>query len=668
MLLCRALLRSRAVRIALVSRELYPYVGGGIAPIVAAAARQLSASHEVTVVTSQMHRAQHEQLARARDPRLLPDTIRLVWVPEPPSGGFGAYFSYMHCYSANAYRALREAYPNGAPDVIEFCDYLAEGFVTTQARHTSDPWLEGSLVCVRLHTTSEICSVLDGHLPDDFHTVAIHDAERYALRHADRLLWSGGDVLATYKRFYGAGQLAPGVRIPDAYLNEIGAHPPAPLPPRSDGRPLRLLYIGRAERRKGVQNLIRAMVRMPRPDVQLELLGGDTLTGPLQTSVREQLELMIACDDRIRLLDEVPRYEVAQHIDQADAIVVPSLWECWPNVGRQALLRNRPILATPVGGLTDMVRAGVSGWLTRDTSVAALADAIERLAGARHEIDEMVEAGGPRGVFEELTDPAAFVAAYEALAAEPAGRTPARRRRREPVVSVVVPYFKLDEHLPETLDSVRAQTHGSVEVIVANDGSLRREDEFLFDLDDVTVVTQPNAGLSQARNFGIAHARGEYVLPLDADDVISPSFVTRCVDALERDRDLAYATTWVQFMEPDSTPLVDELGGYSPFGNWSRLIERNNVGGTCSAVFRRRVFELGFRYSPDLTSYEDWLLYYQLHRGGYHGAVIPERLFHYRVRPASMMRVDGQGRTGLIFNEIKAHVRESEVEWVASRT
>ena len=48
------------------------------------------------------------------------------------------------------------------------------------------------------------------------------------------------------------------------------------------------------------------------------------------------------------------------------------------------------------------------------------------------------------------------------------------------------------------------------------------------------------------------------MLPLDADDVIEPTFVERCVDALERDPALAYVTTWVEYMEPDGTPIADE--------------------------------------------------------------------------------------------------------------
>ena len=654
------------MRIALVSRELYPYAGGGIAPIVAAAARELAGIAEVTVVTSADSRAEHERLRSAGDPRLLPDAVRIAWVEEPGED-WGAWLSYMHLYSARVRAVLKQLYGDHGPDVIEFCDYLGEGFVTVQDRHTSGAWLRDTLVCVRLHTTSELCAVLDGHLPDDFHTVALHEAERYVLRRADRVLWSGGDVLGTYERYYGAGALAPAVQLRDAFLVE--REPPVDLggAPRP-GEPLRLLYLGRAERRKGVQNLLRAFTAIERPDVRLTLLGGDTDTGPLGRSLRAQLELMAAGDDRVRFLDAVPRGEVSAAIADAHVVVVPSLWECWPNVAREALLHNRPVLATPVGGLTELVAPGRSGWLARDASPAGIQEAIERLAEDPEQIAELIRERRPRALVDELTDPEALRAGYAQLAAA-ARRVPAPpRASRPPLVSIVVPYFRLEELVEETLASALAQTYPEIEVILVNDGSLRDVDAHVYDLADrlgVRVVTQPNAGLGPARNFGVAAARGRYVLPLDADDLLAPEFVACCVEALERDPELAYVTTYVQYVEPDGTPVGDELGGYVPYGNWTRLMERNNAAGTCTAVFRRRLFAQGFRYSLDLTSYEDWFLYRELAAGGHHGAVIPERLFKYRIRPQSMMREIGAPLLERLVGELRAHAREAEVRWTA---
>ena len=653
----------RAVRVALVSRELYPFTGGGIAPIVAAAARQLSSVAEVSLATSSAHRSAYRKLRAAGDPRLPPPGVEMVWVEEPLDQG--GYLSHMHHYSANAYRALKEHYGNRGPDLIEFCDYLGEGFVTVQARHTSAAWLDETLVCVRLHTTAELCNVLDGYLPDDAASVAVYDAERFVLRNADRILWPGGDVLATYRRYYGA-DLAPAVRIPDAFLAETPAENgigTVPVP----GEPLRLVYVGRMERRKGVQNLVRAVTGLDRDDWRLTMIGGDTATGAVGTSLATQLQLMVTDDPRITLPGPVSRTEVDRRLREAHVVVLPSLWECWPNTAREALRLNRPLLATPVGGLTEMAQPGRSGWLARDTTPGALREALEERLDDPYGTVELTQTGRPRDVIDELTDEEALIRRYTAL--------PGRHSRRRastpsaPLVSVVVPYFRLERYVEATLRSALAQTYPNVEVLLAVDGSLRTEDGPVLDLAEelgVRVVVQPNSGLGAARNFGIHQSRGSYVLPLDADDVIDPSFVSRCVAALEADADLAYVTTWVEYMSEDGTPLVNEAGGYMPYGNWSRLIERNNVGGTCSAVFRRSVFDRGFAYSQDVTSYEDWLLYLDLHRAGLLGGVVPERLLRYRVRDESMMRKIGAPGLQRISGEVRALALERSTQWVAA--
>jgi glycogen synthase len=653
------------MQIAFVAREFYPFTGGGIAPIVAAAARQLAELAEITVVTSASYRQEYERLRAHGDPRLPPDSVRLVFVEEPDGDDWGEFLSYMHAYSARVDRALRQAFPDRGPDIIEFCDYLGEGFVTAQAGESQDPWLEQTRLCVRLHTTAYLCAVLDGQLSDDFATTAILDAERYVLSRADTVLWPGGDVLGTYERVYGREALAPATKLPDAFFDENeGAGVDRQVP--GDGDALRLLYLGRLERRKGVQNLVRAVTGLASPDVRLTLLGADTDTAPLGASMRKQLELMAAADRRITFGGTVPRSDVGAYIRDSHVVVVPSLWECWPNTAREALMHNRPVLATPVGGLCEMVEPGRSGWLTRDRSAEAIATAIAAIVAQPGDVRRMIESGAPREVFEKLTDRSALVEGYRALARPPRRSGP--RGGDAPLVSIVIPYFRLDRYLRETLASAAAQDHPATEIVIVNDGSLRAEDRIFYELGDefgARVVTQVNSGLGAARNFGIAQSRGRYVLPLDADDIIAPEFVARCVRALERNEKLAYVTSWVEYMDPSGRPASDESGGYYPLGNWSELLERNNVGGTCVALMRRSLFERGFAYSTDLTSYEDWLLYLELHHAGHHGGVIPERLIRYRVREESMMRTVGAPRLARLYEELSAHRRELEISWTA---
>src|SRR6185436_14583991 len=109
-----------------------------------------------------------------------------------PAAADGGFFSPAHLYSARVLERLRELYPDGGPELIEFADFLGEGCVTAQAAAARDRFLSRTLVCVRAHTAGEICEVLNGALPRDFATHATFALERVSLREADRTLW--GDL------------------------------------------------------------------------------------------------------------------------------------------------------------------------------------------------------------------------------------------------------------------------------------------------------------------------------------------------------------------------------------------------------------------------------------------------------------------------------------------
>ena len=115
-------------RIAFATRELHPFAGGGIAPITAALARELAPVADVELFTSARYREAHE-----RSPGDFGDGVLIHFVDEPD--GAGDFYTAGHAWSARLYEALAARYAAaGGPDLIEFVDYLAEGFVTIQAR------------------------------------------------------------------------------------------------------------------------------------------------------------------------------------------------------------------------------------------------------------------------------------------------------------------------------------------------------------------------------------------------------------------------------------------------------------------------------------------------------------------------------------------------------
>jgi len=315
--------------------------------------------------------------------------------------------------------------------------------------------------------------------------------------------------------------------------------------------------------------------------------------------------------------------------------------------------------------MTELVEPGATGWLAEGAEPAQLAAALSPLVAEPQRARELAGAD-QRAVFAELCDPEAIRADYLELC-EPPARPAPRPAADPPLISIVIPYFEMEHFIGEAVASAAAQTHPRTEIVVVNDGSFRVEDRVLLELEErhaLTIVAQPNSGLGAARNFGIAVARGEYVLPLDADNLLEPDFAARALAAVEADPSLAYVTPWLRYLNADGTPWKGTDEGLSPLGNSSRAVERFNLAGDAVALFPRSVFDR-FSYSTDLHGFEDWALYRELRSHGLIGQVIPERLIGYRLRDDSMMRAVSQQREQWVRQAIDAHLVEASVEWTA---
>src|SRR5262245_20604446 len=94
--------------------------------------------------------------------------------------------------------------------------------------------------------------------------------------------------------------------------------------------------------------------------------------------------------------------------------------------------------------------------------------------------------------------------------------------RRQPLVSVIIPCYNHAHYLGEAIESVLAQTVQDFEIIVVDDGSTDSTADVAARYPRVRYVRQNNQGLSAARNTGIKHGLGRFLVFLDADDLLLP--------------------------------------------------------------------------------------------------------------------------------------------------
>lgn len=177
-----------------------------------------------------------------------------------------------------------------------------------------------------------------------------------------------------------------------------------------------------------------------------------------------------------------------------------------------------------------------------------------------------------------------------------------------PLVSVVIPCYNSARYLAETVESVLAQTHARVEVILVDDGSTDATPKIAQSY-PVQYVYQMNRGISAARNTGVMHSRGEYVQFLDHDDRLLPTAIEVGVKFLEERPECAMAIGEHRYIQADGTEI-----GYShkhAIGrdHYAELLEHNFIETPCSVLHRRSALERTGLFAEEVQGAEDYELY-----------------------------------------------------------
>lgn len=195
-----------------------------------------------------------------------------------------------------------------------------------------------------------------------------------------------------------------------------------------------------------------------------------------------------------------------------------------------------------------------------------------------------------------------------------------------PMVSIIMPVYNVEKYLAETLQSVLATTYPAFEVLLmddgSTDGSLAVAQEFARQDARVRVFTQPNAGASAARNNLVPKANGEYILPIDSDDLVEPTFVGRAAEVLMQRPEVKVVA-----------PRMDQFGmksGEIHFPPYSlHLLARKNFVAVC-AMYRKSDWERVGGYCAEVPTREDWEFWLSILEDGGEVVRLPDIEYHYR--------------------------------------
>lgn len=228
-----------------------------------------------------------------------------------------------------------------------------------------------------------------------------------------------------------------------------------------------------------------------------------------------------------------------------------------------------------------------------------------------------------------------------------------------PKVSVIVPCYNQARYLPETLDSVLAQTHQNWECIIVNDGSTDNTEEVALKYceQDERFVYLPkqNGGLSSARNAGLDAAKGEYIQFLDSDDILCPNKFEYQVHLMEKEKtDVCvchhslFITDKNQTFDNAFSSCLYDFTCQNFIYNWGP----NFIIAIHSGLFRSSFLQnYNIHFDERVKALEDWLFWTKIATKGASFSELKDKLVLYRTHVSSMSR----DKSYMMNNAVKAY-------------
>ena len=220
-------------------------------------------------------------------------------------------------------------------------------------------------------------------------------------------------------------------------------------------------------------------------------------------------------------------------------------------------------------------------------------------------------------------------------------------------ISIIIPCWNQAEFLPVAIESAYNQSLPPHEILIINDGSTDDSKEvaerytyknFPLIESPVRVINQVNKGLPSARNTGIMVATGDYVLCLDADDILMENAIERLTQEILITNADIVAPSFKEFGKSNREII---LGGFQ----MQDLMVANRIG-YFSAIRRSALVEVG-GYNPKMKyGWEDHDLWFDLFKRNYSIAIIQEVLVLYRVKEKSMIH-DANAHAEELWKQIK---------------
>ena len=231
-------------------------------------------------------------------------------------------------------------------------------------------------------------------------------------------------------------------------------------------------------------------------------------------------------------------------------------------------------------------------------------------------------------------------------------------KHSQSLVSVIMPCYNDGEYIQKSVESVLLQTYPNIELIIIDDGSDSPETiEVINELEKnerIILLRGQRLYPAGARNLGIRNASGKFILPVDSDDLIEPTYIEKAVQVIESSEDIGVVYCKADLFGEQTGPW--QLPDYS----FEHMLLDNIVFVT--ALFYKADWEKVGGFSTEMRQgmedYDFWLSILEIGKEIYQ---IPETLFHYRIKTVSRTTNFQQSEESVKEIYRKIYLRHSEL-------
>jgi len=209
-----------------------------------------------------------------------------------------------------------------------------------------------------------------------------------------------------------------------------------------------------------------------------------------------------------------------------------------------------------------------------------------------------------------------------------------------PTVSVIIPTYNHARFIAQAVESTLAQTYSDLEIIVVDDGSTDDTQAILASYGDCTrrvrVIHKENRGVAAARNTGILAAQGDYLLFLDADDLIPANKLECKVPILNAQPNVGLVYSAFQYIDEGGTQVLHEIRPQREGHLLKDLLLRRLFFPPGAAVVRRECLDQVGIFDETCSAAADTDMWIRIAQGGFPFGYVDQPLFQYRVVKGSM--------------------------------